>query len=420
MTSNSVIKSGTPFPPRTHSKYEKTSSDYEYVAGRIASKGTADYQYKLYVADSRPAGVFDKQPGNEGRASATGNYNDNYCLDTKDCNVKELGVFTFKGLLKDGNAATKYNLLDAEAGTGKLVVHVAGRIPVAIAMESVTASGADADIEALFNPYLGELGSLAELVVATETQSVAAGVATLTYIPQLIEYVEGVGGGQASEIIVTEDLTVSGHTVTLAHVPTMIEYLEVTTADGPLIANDLEVITDTGLAVSSHVATLTRIPVAFLYIEGNYKSTTIHAFSPQVTAVAATDLDAVAVDAAAKTLTFHATDAVQTGTVNVCYLSRTVTKRTGMNIIVTGTVQRGEAKVVYSTGVITFHALDNVTAAKIRYRYSEGAKTSLHVIVNGTQRQGEVKAVYASKTLTINATDAHTSLKVRYWYDPAT
>jgi len=173
--------------------------------------------------------------------------------------------------------------------------------------------------------------------------------------------------------IKTESLVVTSNVATLTESVEEIEYIEATTADGPLLFQDLEVIPDVDLAVTSHVATLSRIPVAFLLIEGKYKNTAVHGFKPIKSVVPATDLDAVQVDAANRTLTFHATDAVQTGTVSATYLSRSVTKRTSFNIIKTGTVRSGEAKVSYTAKTITFAAGDNVTAINVRYKTANKA-----------------------------------------------
>lgn len=58
----------------------------------------------------------------------------------------------------------------------------------------------------------------------------------------------------------------------------------------------------------------------------------------------------------------------------------------GCKIITAGTVAQGECKVTYATGVLLFHATDNLTACKIRYRTynkdSIGSSAVLTVEVN--------------------------------------
>lgn len=183
----SIVKSGNAYISRKVKRYEKTSTDDEVVLKRIGSKGTADDQVKLYVAGAVPAGVFDYQVGNEGYNSTTGKYDDSYCHDGKNALLLEYGSFTFIGTLDDGQTITKGMKLMPESGTGKLQKWDGSNPIIAEALQSVTASGADADIECLFIlPMMP--------VIIEETLNVVTNVATLTYVPIMIEYIEAVAG----------------------------------------------------------------------------------------------------------------------------------------------------------------------------------------------------------------------------------
>lgn len=142
---SSIVIGGKPFKIHGNIKYEKTTNDYELVAGRVLIKGTADNQAKLFATGGLIIGIGDKQQGNKGKAAATDdNYNDNYCLDGGFCDVIESGKFWFYGCLKDGEVIVKGDDLEAEDGTGKLVKATTGTV-VARALESASPSGADKD-----------------------------------------------------------------------------------------------------------------------------------------------------------------------------------------------------------------------------------------------------------------------------------
>jgi len=126
--------------------YEKTTDDYEFVAGRGASQGTAAYQGKLFVASSIPIGVFDKQLGFGGKAAATDEaYNDNYCVDAGKCRVKTpTPGALMKGCLKDGQTIVANAPLMFEAATGKLIaLATTGNYKVGLAEVASSPSGAD-------------------------------------------------------------------------------------------------------------------------------------------------------------------------------------------------------------------------------------------------------------------------------------
>lgn len=413
----SVIKRGDAYPiPETTYLYEKTSSDDELVAGLGASKGTADRQLKIY-AGGIPFAVFDYQTTHPGRYSDKDDWR--YAHDGQPVNYfrEPFGSAVFEGVLDDGQSLTMGAAVQFETNTGKIQA-LALNPRCGFAAETKAASGADSTILVLWCPR-ANAADVSTTVVTSETVTVSGNEGTLAHVPRSIEYVEVTAGTgiEGKLAVLTEAVTVTGHTGALAQVPAIVEYVEVVTGDGPLAFQDLEVIEDTGLAVSSHVATLTRIPVAFLYIEGKYKDTAVHAFSPQVSVVAATDLDAVQVDAANKTLTFHATDAVKTGTVNVGYLSRTVTKRTHLLVVVNDTSPApGEVAINYSTKAVTTNATDNITALKVRYWYRLTKETGLKIVQTAAPQQGEVKVVYSTGVMTFNATDNITQVKVRYIY----
>lgn len=120
---DAILKEGNWSPVTRITMYEKTTDDYELVAGRGASQGTAAYQAKIFVSAAMPIGVFAKQPGFEGKASATASaYNDNYCIDGGFCkvNMPENNAL-MKGCLKDGQTISVGDKLMFEAATGKLI-----------------------------------------------------------------------------------------------------------------------------------------------------------------------------------------------------------------------------------------------------------------------------------------------------------
>lgn len=126
--------------------YEKTSADYEKVAGRGASQGTAGYQAKIFVSASIPIGVFDKQLGFEGKSSATASaYDDNWCIDGGKCRVKTPSPGALmKGCLKDGQTISVNDPLMFEAATGKIIaLATVGSYKIGLAEVASSPSGAD-------------------------------------------------------------------------------------------------------------------------------------------------------------------------------------------------------------------------------------------------------------------------------------
>lgn len=411
---NSVIKRGYAYQPEEESYlYEKTSTDDEKVAGLGGSKGTSDHQMKIY-AGGIPACVFLNQYKHPGRYSDKENMQ--YAHDAQPIDIATEGWFVFEGVLDDGQSVSKGAAVQFETGTGK-IQSLALNPRCGFARETKAASGSDSTVLVLWSPRANAAD--VSVTVVTETLTVSAHKVTLAHTPRIIEYVEvttgtGVEGKLA---VLTEAVTVTAHAGALAQVPVIIEYVEVTTGDGPLVFQDLEVVADSGLAVVANVATLSRIPVAFLYIEGKYKDSAVHAFAPALTNPPGTDLFMVGVNAAAKTLTFDATDAVKTGTVNVGYLSRTVTKRTNLQIVVNDTSPApGEVSINYATKAITTNATDNITALKVRYWYRLTKETSFKIVVTAAPQQGEVQVDYTTGVLTFNATDNVTAGKIRYQY----
>lgn len=147
---------------KTHKRittYEKTTDDYEKVAGRGASKGTAAHQAKLFVSTAVPIGVFDKQMGYEGKSSATASaYDDNWCVDGGKCRVKipDNGAL-MKGCLKDGQTIAEDALLMFEAATGKIIaLATTGSYKIGIAEVASSPSGDD-DEEFLYRWVTPEL-----------------------------------------------------------------------------------------------------------------------------------------------------------------------------------------------------------------------------------------------------------------------
>lgn len=426
MANNTILISGKPnfyFDGMPEFYEAQVGSATEQIAGRIGSKGTAQSQAKLYASGEVPILVFDYQR-QEGLNATSGFRDREYQKDGEkvDHLMPTESPVVVKGVLKDGESVTFLQLIDPEADTGKAIAHVAGGFACALALEVAAPSGSDdTEFLMLFFGMLMDPGrdsALEGTRVATETVTVTTHVGTLTNTPVVIEYVEASTQTGLGNLITTTEtgISVAANTADLTNIPEIIHWVK--SASGSTPGGRLKKVTDTGLTVTSDVVTLTDIPVAFLYIEGNYKSTTIHAFSAQTTAVGATDLDACQLTLGAKgscTLTFHATDAVQTGTVDAAYL--VIDDLSTGFVITTGTPGRGEVKITYATtDAMTFHADEDPTTVDCKYSYRSTATTAKKLIVGGTVQQGEVKAVYASKTLTFHATDNVTECKVRYWY----
>lgn len=206
---SSIVVEGFGYYERKAVLYEKTSSDSELVSGRIASKGTADSQAKLYTAGATPIGVFDKQLGKGGYSAVTlgqVTYNDNYAVNGGSVRILSHGPFVFHGCLDDGQSVTKGDRLQPESTTGKLQKQVAGMC-VAIALETSAPSGADDDdFLALF--VANQMPRIIE-----ETLTASANVITLTHYPTFVEYVDavtaGVKGGKVIQATSTTPL--AGH-----------------------------------------------------------------------------------------------------------------------------------------------------------------------------------------------------------------
>lgn len=145
---DSILIQGSWITLKRITAYQKTSLDYEKVAGRGASQGTAAYQAKIFVTTTIPIGVFDKQLGFEGKSSATAtSYDDNWCVDGGKCRVKvPTPGSLMKGCLKDGQTIVVNAPLMFEAATGKLIaLATVGSYKVGLAEVASSPSGADDD-----------------------------------------------------------------------------------------------------------------------------------------------------------------------------------------------------------------------------------------------------------------------------------
>ena len=126
--------------------YEKTSTDNELVAGRIASRGTAAYQFKIWATGADAIGIFDKQISDPGMNSSN-KYDENYAHDgnSVDVLIPADDSMIVYACLKVGETISVDDYLSVETGTGKLIAYAFGLIPVARAMEAASPSGSDKD-----------------------------------------------------------------------------------------------------------------------------------------------------------------------------------------------------------------------------------------------------------------------------------
>lgn len=179
---NTIVHGGKDFPLPQATNYEKTTDESEVVAGRILSYGTTVNQIKLYLANSKAIGVGLRQE-RPGYNTTTDKHDDTMAKDGKQINLAAYGPFLFKGCLDLTQSVANGDPLQAEAGTGKLQAMVAGGL-VAYAMETSNAASADDD------DFLAFFMGTASQRWIEETLTVTTNVATLTYVPVQIEYVE--------------------------------------------------------------------------------------------------------------------------------------------------------------------------------------------------------------------------------------
>jgi len=141
---NKILVSGYQDDYEKGGNYEKLSADNELVAGRVAARGTAVYQFKIWETGEIAVGVFDKQISEPG-LDATYKYDENYAQDGKSVDVLMGTGLVVNACLNDGATITIGDLLMAETATGKLVAYAFGGVACAVALETDSPSGADND-----------------------------------------------------------------------------------------------------------------------------------------------------------------------------------------------------------------------------------------------------------------------------------
>ena len=113
-TANRVLVRGNPYDPTDDIvRYEKTSSDDERVANLGGSRGTADNQMKLYVANAIPACVFDNQKTHPGTYDSKDN--SLYAHDGEPVDKFSEGSFVFKGILDQGQSIIRGQAVQFES-----------------------------------------------------------------------------------------------------------------------------------------------------------------------------------------------------------------------------------------------------------------------------------------------------------------
>jgi len=141
---NKILVSGYQDEYSKGGMYEKITDDNELVAGRVAARGTAAHQFKIWETGEVAVGVFDKQISEPGQR-ADGKYDENYAKDTDSVDVLMGTGLVCNFCLNDGATITVGDLLMAETATGKLVAYAFGGVAIAVALESSSPSGADND-----------------------------------------------------------------------------------------------------------------------------------------------------------------------------------------------------------------------------------------------------------------------------------
>lgn len=183
---NKIIYAGKDYPFDHNVNYEKTTNDNEVVAGRVLSFGTAVTQLSLKLAN-KPAVAVGKMQHHRPGQDSNDKYDSTYARDGKAIDHAAWGPFLFKGCLNQGNSVAQGDPLQGEDGTGKLDKMSTGHL-VAVAMETSNASSADDD------DFLAMFMGLSMERWIEETLTVTTHVATMTYIPTDVEYVEGLQG----------------------------------------------------------------------------------------------------------------------------------------------------------------------------------------------------------------------------------
>jgi hypothetical protein len=197
MTRKGVIIRGVAYQSEDETYlYEKTSADDERVANLGASKGTGDYQAKIY-AGGFPMGVFGNQYKHPGTYLTK--YNKLYAHDGEAVDIFTEGDFTFEGVLDEGQSITKDMAVQFETNTGKIQKQTSNP-RCGYARETKSASGADSTIKVNWDPE--------HTRIETETVTVTAHAATLTYTPIEIHIVEATSGsGLGGKKVVVNDTT---------------------------------------------------------------------------------------------------------------------------------------------------------------------------------------------------------------------
>ncbi len=183
MASDKKIKEGIPYGSKNLRRYEKTTTDSEEVAGAFGMVGSSDNQVKKWTS-GRAIAYFHQQRTEPGfNASSKPDFL--YAQDTKTADVSTFGSRRGRVTLTDGEVVVFGDPL--EPSGLNVVAFVTGPL-VAIALESKSPSGADADIDALI------VTNLYPFIITEETITVTTHIGTLTNLPKEIDVVEATAG----------------------------------------------------------------------------------------------------------------------------------------------------------------------------------------------------------------------------------
>lgn len=204
VSKNQIVNNKTfsEFQSKTLSRYEKTTNDQEKVDGLWLKKGSSDYQAKIWTAASRAIALATKARASKYIPEVSGVSDNNYQQDTKPLSAVQGSGFRAYVPLLDGQSVTIHDEIEPTTG-GKSAKRAQGQ-KTGIALETVAASGADADL--LIEVCLDDTK-----IWLTETISASANSVILTNTnPYLIDYIEITTGTATGGLVKTSGTPVQG------------------------------------------------------------------------------------------------------------------------------------------------------------------------------------------------------------------
>jgi len=181
VTKNTIVNNKTfgEFESTTLSRYEKTTDTQEKIDGLWLKRGSSDYQAKIWTAASKAIALATKARNYIPEVSGV---SDNaYQQDGEALSAVQGSGFRAHVPLINGSAVTLGDEVEPATG-GKTQKRAQGQ-KVGIALETVTASGADADL-------LIEVDLSDTKIWCEETLSAAANSVVLSNVPYLVDLVE--------------------------------------------------------------------------------------------------------------------------------------------------------------------------------------------------------------------------------------